>query len=208
MRPNSNLENEVYIMQEFLFNLRKIAGWSIDELSQKMGLTRQAVYALEHKQAKMNQLHFIALVYLFKAECKNNNNIFLFYAFNSIFNITDNSKFNINDETTQKRVITLILKLNELASIGKGSLLSDKTKQVILEGLNLIPTHNDDNKIIDYFSELSKKILSLGEKEQYYKCHPSIYNIPPTRNEKCPKVKIKKAMLIKKPIKPNSEALQ
>ena len=204
MRPNSNLENEVYIMQEFLFNLRKIAGWSIDELSQKMGLTRQAVYALEHKQAKMNQLHFLALVYLFKAECENNNNIFLFNAINSIFNIIDNSKFNSDDETTQRIVITLMLKLNELASIGKGSLLSDKTKQAILEGLNLIPTHNDDSKI-DYFSELSKKLLSLGEKERYYKCHPSIYHIPRTKEKKVVGRKVK---LIKNPIKPNSEALQ
>ncbi len=72
---NTSLSKEIEIMQEHLQELRKIAGWSSDELGQKLGMTRQAINALEKKRhTTMSQVQYLALIHLFTSECANNKN--------------------------------------------------------------------------------------------------------------------------------------
>lgn len=197
MKPNFNLEKEVSIMQNYLSELRKIAGWSLNELSQKMGLTRQAVYTLENRQTKMNQLHFLALIYLFKTECENTHNIFLENIINILFNDTDSLVTNLKNK---KIALEFNKKIAELASIGKGTLLSDKTKYIILSELSLVSPTSTATTITEninsdtatstgdlLLSDLSLKIYALGENSDTYN--------DPNVKEKVPK---KKEVIVKK----------
>ena len=67
-----NVEKEIIIMQSHLKDLRKLAGWTSEELGHKLGMSKQAISALENGTTKLNQLHYLALLYLFETECKEN----------------------------------------------------------------------------------------------------------------------------------------
>ncbi|MBO7430240.1 MAG: helix-turn-helix transcriptional regulator [Spirochaetia bacterium] len=152
MKPNSNLEKEVSIMQDHLQELRKLAGWSVDELSQKMGLTRQAVYALENGQAKMNQLHYLALIHLFSIECDyHKENKALAAVLNLLFNDTDN--YIAKKEEYDQKIFGI-------ASMGA---VTTSTTAIVLGAL-LGPLGLIGASAVGLSSALSTKLLGLGKK--------------------------------------------
>lgn len=69
---DNTLQKEIIIMQNHLKELRKLAGWTSEELGKKLGVTKQAVSAMENGSSKMSQLHYLALVHLFESEIANN----------------------------------------------------------------------------------------------------------------------------------------
>lgn len=68
MAQERELEREIVIMQRHLKALRRLAGWTAEELGKKLGITKQAVSALENNTSRMNQLHYLSLIYLFETE--------------------------------------------------------------------------------------------------------------------------------------------
>lgn len=72
MSKKQALEREITIMQNHLQALRKLAGWTSEELGKKLGITKQAVSALENKTSKLKQMHYLALIYLFETESEKN----------------------------------------------------------------------------------------------------------------------------------------
>ncbi len=68
MAQERELEREITIMQHHLKSLRRLAGWTAEELGKKLGITKQAVSALENNTSRMNQLHYLSLIYLFETE--------------------------------------------------------------------------------------------------------------------------------------------
>ena len=67
-----SIDKEIAIMQTHLKELRKLAGWTSEELGNKLGMSKQAISALENGSTKLNQLHYLALIHLFETECKEN----------------------------------------------------------------------------------------------------------------------------------------
>lgn len=65
---DANITESIEILQDHLADLRKIAGWSADELSQKLGVTKQNISMLENKKNKMTQTQYIAIRFLFDSE--------------------------------------------------------------------------------------------------------------------------------------------
>ena len=154
MKPNSDLEKEVSIMQSHLQELRKLAGWSVDELSQKMGLTRQAIYALENCQTKMNQLHYLALIHLFTIECENKDNKPLAAVLNILFNDTEHYLSNKEEFDS---------KISEISKIGFG--VTAATSAIVLGAL-LGPLGLLGAGAIGLTSALSTKLLGIGKKDK------------------------------------------
>ena len=65
-----SLDKEITIMQNHHKELRKLAGWTAEELGNKLGMSKQSISALENGSTKLNQLHYLALIHLFETECK------------------------------------------------------------------------------------------------------------------------------------------
>ena len=117
---NTPISNEIKIMQSHLQELRKIAGWSADELGQKMGMTRQAINSMEknNPSTTMNQVHYLALIHLFTSECENNKkNKALATVLNMLFNDPDQY---------QKNKAEIDKNIKKLAAINKKDLSDEE----------------------------------------------------------------------------------
>ena len=64
----SELNNEVQIMQENLCDLRKIAGWTAENLATKLGTTKQTISNIENQRVKMSRIQYIAIRAVFECE--------------------------------------------------------------------------------------------------------------------------------------------
>lgn len=54
-------ERQVWLLQDNLSSLRKIAGWTADELGARIGVTKQTISNLENKKNPMNLTQYIAI---------------------------------------------------------------------------------------------------------------------------------------------------
>ena len=53
--------NQIQTLQNHLSSLRKIAGWSMQELGDKIGVTKQTISNLENHKTLMTQTQYIAI---------------------------------------------------------------------------------------------------------------------------------------------------
>lgn len=63
--------NEIYRLQSNLLLLRRILGWSAEELGERIGVTRQTINNLEAGRNKLNKAQYIAFRAIFDAEMSN-----------------------------------------------------------------------------------------------------------------------------------------
>ena len=61
-------------LQESLSSLRKVAGWSAEELGEQLDVTRQTIVNLENGQTKMTKVQYMAIRLAFATEIQSNNN--------------------------------------------------------------------------------------------------------------------------------------
>lgn len=86
------MEKEIQLMQEHLPSLRKIAGWTTEELGEKLGLAKQSITAIESKNentTKLSQAQYIALRFLFETEAEENKNETLKMVLDALFRDTE-----------------------------------------------------------------------------------------------------------------------
>lgn len=62
------IEIETEIMQENLCELRKIAGWTAEELGDKLGVTKQTISNIETGKVQMSRVQYIATRAVFECE--------------------------------------------------------------------------------------------------------------------------------------------
>lgn len=61
MSANSEKMKQIEALQENLQTIRKLAGWTIDELGEKIGVTKQTVSNIENKKTTMTVTQYIAI---------------------------------------------------------------------------------------------------------------------------------------------------
>jgi DNA-binding XRE family transcriptional regulator len=67
-------ENQIHILQKHLSSIRKIAGWTLEELGDKIGVTKQTISNLENNKTKMSLTQYIAIITIINHEIENNEN--------------------------------------------------------------------------------------------------------------------------------------
>lgn len=65
---NSKQQNIVSRMQDNLYTIRQLAGWSAEELAERLDVTKQTVYNLERGKPKMSWVQYLALTKLIEIE--------------------------------------------------------------------------------------------------------------------------------------------
>ena len=66
---------EIKKLQRNLSSLRKLAGWTAEELGKKVGVTKQTVSNLENKRTSMSKIQYIAIRTILDYEAKSNENL-------------------------------------------------------------------------------------------------------------------------------------
>ena len=69
-----NIQEKISRLQFSLSTLRKVAGWSAEELARLLNVTRQTIVNLETGQTKMTQIQYIAIRSILEAEAQSKNN--------------------------------------------------------------------------------------------------------------------------------------
>lgn len=67
-------EEIISLLQDNLSSVRKIAGWTTEELGDKIGVTKQTISNLENKKTKMTRTQYIAIGTVLKYEVSSNKN--------------------------------------------------------------------------------------------------------------------------------------
>lgn len=67
----TNSDNSTQQLQKNLPMLRKLYGWTMEQLADRIGVTKQTVSNLEHGSPKMTQIQYIAIRSIFEAEANN-----------------------------------------------------------------------------------------------------------------------------------------
>lgn len=66
------VDEQITIMQDNLQYLRKIAGWTAEQLGNNIGVTKQTISNLENKKVQMTKTQYIAIRSVFVAEGQRN----------------------------------------------------------------------------------------------------------------------------------------
>lgn len=66
-------KNEIIKLQTHLLSIRKIAGWTAQELGQKIGVTKQTISNLENHKTDMTLTQYIAIRTVLDYEIANNS---------------------------------------------------------------------------------------------------------------------------------------
>ena len=101
---------EINKLQENLQTIRKVAGWTTEELGQKIGVTKQTISNLENKNTKMTKTQYIAIRAILDYEIDlNENNIALARVIEVLLGEDDER----GDENSNVAIPTFLLKGNE-----------------------------------------------------------------------------------------------
>lgn len=66
---------EIEKLQDNLPSLRKLAGWTAEDLGDKVGVTKQTISNLETGRTKMSKIQYIAIRAVFDYEAQSNQNL-------------------------------------------------------------------------------------------------------------------------------------
>ena len=72
---STNNSIEIYKLQHNLPSLRRLAGWTAEDLAKKVGVTKQTISNLETGRTSMNKMQYIALRSILDYEARANQNL-------------------------------------------------------------------------------------------------------------------------------------
>jgi transcriptional regulator with XRE-family HTH domain len=80
-------KEQIDILQKHLSSIRKIAGWTLEELGEKIGVTKQTISNLENDKTKMTLTQYLAIMTILDYEIKDNkDNIVLSHVVEILLN--------------------------------------------------------------------------------------------------------------------------
>ena len=103
-----NTKSEIARLQDNLQTIRKVAGWTTEELGERIGVTKQTISNLENKKTEMTKTQYIALRTILDYEIvTNTESVALARVVDVLLNIEEPEE-EISEEkiTTQKKAIT------------------------------------------------------------------------------------------------------
>jgi DNA-binding XRE family transcriptional regulator len=63
-------EKELRRFQDNLATMRKLFGWTIDDLAKKIGVTKQTISNIENRKTELSRVQYIAMRTVFEAEAR------------------------------------------------------------------------------------------------------------------------------------------
>ena len=69
---DKNQQNQIRRLQDNLSSIRKIAGWTAEQLGEKIGVTKQTISNLENNKSPMNLTQYIAIRSVIDHEIQDN----------------------------------------------------------------------------------------------------------------------------------------
>ena len=104
---NKNEEEIISFLQDNLSSVRKIAGWTTEELGNKIGVTKQTISNLENKKTVMTRTQYIAIGSVLKYEIPSNKNSeVLAYVVNIL--LDDNKSYSSEEREKIKENINML----------------------------------------------------------------------------------------------------
>jgi len=146
LRNTENRDSQVQLLQQNLATIRKIAGWTAEQLAEKIGVTKQTISNLETGRTSMNLTQYIAIRTILDHEIETNKeNQVLPQAITIL--LDNGNKFNEEDYKKIKKVIDTVsisaaggVAGATLASIFSGLLTSSVSSAILsAAGLALGP---------------------------------------------------------------------
>lgn len=67
-----DIEQQIKRLQEHLHSIRKIAGWTAEDLGNRIGVTKQTISNIENKKVRLTQTQYIAIRSVLEYEIKEN----------------------------------------------------------------------------------------------------------------------------------------
>lgn len=110
MEQNKKLkELQIKRLQENLLSIRKIAGWTAEELGDRIGVTKQTISNLENGKARLTQTQYIAIRSVLDYEIHTNEeNIVLPQIISILLDSDGNDDIDNEKETEMKTAIDTI----------------------------------------------------------------------------------------------------
>lgn len=72
MNEKEKKQKQVQLLQQNLCSIRKIAGWTAEQLGEKIGVTKQTISNLENSKTQMNLTQYIAIRSILDYEIESN----------------------------------------------------------------------------------------------------------------------------------------
>ena len=72
MSEKERKQQQVRLLQQNLCSIRKIAGWTAEQLGEKIGVTKQTISNLENSKTPMNLTQYIAIRSILDYEIESN----------------------------------------------------------------------------------------------------------------------------------------
>ena len=163
--PNNN-EKQIEYLQENLSSIRKIAGWTAEDLGKKIGVTKQTISNLETFKSKMNLTQYIAIRTVLDFEIENNkNNVVLSQVVTILVDNGDDLR-----EENYKELRDVVETTAASATTGKKGVALNKTFTSLLNnheiisglvtlGIAIISTTGAFDGVVKSTSNWIKKIL-------------------------------------------------
>jgi len=133
---SANIDLEMYIMQENLCELRKIAGWTAEILANKLGVTKQTISNLETQKVKISRVQYIAIRVVFECEIAINTEKTTLRKIMGLLFEALPSKYNEHKD----EVKTAMVAIASIASAGIGELQLYSSAMALLAPLGHVTT--------------------------------------------------------------------
>lgn len=118
MKTKPKLTEEQELMKKHLKSLRKIAGWTEDELGAIIGLSKQTINGFENNpNTPLSYVQYIALLAVFEQKAKNDKNESLQAILNLLFHEKD--LYNKNKEEIDDTIVMLAGAAGAAVGVGK-----------------------------------------------------------------------------------------
>ncbi|EQK40114.1 helix-turn-helix family protein [[Clostridium] bifermentans ATCC 638] len=106
MTNKIDIEQQIKSLQEHLHSIRKIAGWTAEDLGNRIGVTKQTISNIENNKVRLTQTQYIAIRSVLEYEIKENpENIVLQQV---ITLLLDNENCDSKKEEEIKKVVETI----------------------------------------------------------------------------------------------------